>query len=101
MYKIIWITPKVVAFSKDGIKSISTTRNNATGEVYSEEIMHHVRDNCINFDNSYDDEQNHRGIFFMFWNKVDALENLQRIPLLRGKELVGEPVHMTNKQEVA
>ena len=100
MYKAIWKTPKVVADNNEGIKSISTTRNNATGEVYTEEIMSHVRDNSLGFHDSYDDDLNHIGISFMFWNKADALASLKRIPLLRGEELIGVPVSMTNKQEV-
>ena len=95
MVKALWKTPKVVVEpthreinEEDKFRSISTTRGNATGEVYPMEIVSEILDSdCISFGNSYDDNQDHQGIYFMFWSKDEAKASVNKIRLLRGKDL--------------
>ena len=92
MVQLIWETNKVVATpmtteeeNRGSYKGISTTKGNVTSELYPISIVDEI--DAISFGNSYDDDGNHRGIYFTFWNADEARQSVKKSRLLSGERL--------------
>ena len=102
MIILTWITNKVVVepayreINENAYKGISTTRNNVTGELYPRSLTDEI--DCLGYGNSYDENQNHHGIYFTFFTEDEMREAVKKSRLLRGKELKFRKEHL--KEEI-